>query len=93
VNKPTLFPFASGIGLMGEAGAEAIMPLKRTSSGDLGVQAEGGGGNVTVNMTINAMDSKSVVDMLTKNKGTIESLVVSTFRRNGALRGAIRQGV
>ena len=94
VNKPTLFPFANGIGLMGEAGAEAIMPLKRTSSGDLGVQAEGGGGeNVTVNMTINAMDSKSVVDMLTKNKGTIESLVVSTFRRNGALRGAIRQGV
>ena len=44
VNKPTLFPFASGIGLMGERGPEAIMPLKRTSSGDLGVQAEGGGG-------------------------------------------------
>src|SRR5690606_37854427 len=29
VNKPTVFPFARGVGLMGEAGPEAIMPLKR----------------------------------------------------------------
>lgn len=93
VNKPTLFPFANGVGLMGEAGPEAIMPLKRGADGSLGVAGGSGGENVTVNMTVNAMDSKSVVDMLTKNKGTIESLVVSTFRRNGALRGAIRQGV
>lgn len=41
VDHPTLFPFARGIGLMGEAGAEAIMPLVRTSSGNLGVRAEG----------------------------------------------------
>lgn len=68
------------------------MPLKRGADGSLGVAGGGNGENVTVNMTVNAMDSKSVVDMLTKNKGTIESLVVSTFRRNGALRGAIRQG-
>ncbi len=27
VDRPTLFPFAGGVGLMGEAGAEAIMPL------------------------------------------------------------------
>lgn len=40
VNRPTTFPMAGGkTGLMGEAGAEAIMPLKRTSSGDLGIQA------------------------------------------------------
>ncbi len=40
VNQPTTFPMASGkTGLMGEAGAEAIMPLKRTASGDLGIQA------------------------------------------------------
>lgn len=42
--QPTLFKFAKGgvfgkNGLMGEAGPEAIVPLKRTSSGDLGVQA------------------------------------------------------
>ena len=39
VTKPTLFPFAKGIGLMGEAGAEAIMPLTRMRGGDLGVKA------------------------------------------------------
>ena len=50
VNKPTLFPFAKGIGLMGEAGAEAIMPLKRGPSGRLGVEASGGGTSVVVNV-------------------------------------------
>jgi lambda family phage tail tape measure protein len=41
VDKPTVFPMARGVGLMGEAGPEAVMPLTRTSSGDLGVRAEG----------------------------------------------------
>lgn len=41
VNTPTLFKFADGAGLMGEAGPEAIMPLKRDSSGSLGVVAQG----------------------------------------------------
>ena len=50
VNKPTLFPMANGMGLMGEAGAEAIMPLKRHSNGKLGVEASGGMGNVVVNV-------------------------------------------
>lgn len=39
VDRPTLFPFAKGIGLMGEAGPEAIMPLRRGSDGRLGVSA------------------------------------------------------
>lgn len=47
VNKPTLFPMANGgTGLMGEAGAEAVMPLKRMSNGKLGVQADNKGGQV-----------------------------------------------
>ena len=46
VDKPTIFPFAKGIGLMGEAGAEAIMPLTRIG-GKLGVRAEGGSGGDT----------------------------------------------
>lgn len=50
VDAPTLFPMANGIGLMGEAGAEAIMPLARGSDGKLGVRASGGGGvNVVIN--------------------------------------------
>ncbi|AZF63790.1 phage tail tape measure protein [Pseudomonas sp. LBUM920] len=45
VSKPTVFGMANGkTGVMGEAGAEAIMPLTRTSSGKLGVMAMGGGG-------------------------------------------------
>lgn len=47
VSSPTVFPFAKGgapnIGLMGEAGSEAIMPLKRGPDGNLGVRAYGGG--------------------------------------------------
>lgn len=37
VSSPTIFPFASGVGLMGEAGPEGILPLQRMSNGDLGV--------------------------------------------------------
>lgn len=48
VKGPTLFPMAKGAGLMGEAGPEAIMPLKRGPDGKLGVS--GGGANVNVNI-------------------------------------------
>lgn len=63
VDKPTIFPFAKGTGLMGEAGAEAILPLKRNSQGKLGVSLENGGQaanspvyyiNTTVNTSSNA---------------------------------------
>ena len=50
VNKPTIFPMANGMGLMGEAGPEAIMPLKRGANGKLGVQSSGGVGNIVVNV-------------------------------------------
>jgi len=55
VDTPTVFKFGRGgmpnrLGVMGEAGPEAIMPLKRMSSGNLGV--EGGGGTV-VDIKIN----------------------------------------
>jgi len=39
VTRPTVFPMASGWGLMGEAGPEAIMPLARGTDGKLGVSA------------------------------------------------------
>lgn len=51
VNTPTLFPFAKGVGLMGEAGPEAIMPLKRGRGGKLGIE---GGSNTIVNVYNNA---------------------------------------
>ena len=52
VSRPTTFAMSSGLGLMAEKGAEAIMPLKRHSNGKLGV--EGGGGTTTVNVSVNA---------------------------------------
>lgn len=39
VDRPTMFAFANGAGVMGEAGPEAIMPLKRAADGRLGVVA------------------------------------------------------
>lgn len=49
VSRPTVFPFAKGIGLMGEAGSEAVMPLKRNASGQLGVMVDGGAGVTHIN--------------------------------------------
>ncbi|MDT3545418.1 phage tail tape measure protein [Cronobacter sakazakii] len=43
VSSPTMFAFAKGAGLMGEAGPEAIMPLTRDATGRLGVKALGSG--------------------------------------------------
>lgn len=42
VSRPTLFPMANGVGLMGERGPEAIMPLRRGPDGKLGVAMHGG---------------------------------------------------
>ena len=50
VSRPTIFPMRNGAGLMGEAGPEAIMPLKRGANGKLGVQSSGGVGNIVVNV-------------------------------------------
>lgn len=55
VGAPTSFPMRGGMGLMGEAGPEAIMPLMRGPDGRLGVQA-GGGRAVNIVMNISTPD-------------------------------------
>ncbi|MDZ7822835.1 MAG: phage tail tape measure protein [Ahrensia sp.] len=60
VGSPTYFPNGNSIGLMGEAGSEAILPLRRGADGRLGVAAGGnsnGASNVTIN--ISTPDSQS----------------------------------
>jgi lambda family phage tail tape measure protein len=70
VDSPTLFKFAKGTGMMGEAGPEAIMPLRRGSDGSLGVVAGGGGstGNVSVNV-VNNSTSEATTSETTDSKG------------------------
>ncbi|WP_258390407.1 phage tail tape measure protein [Stenotrophomonas maltophilia] len=51
-NTPQLFAFAKGAGVFGEAGPEAIMPLRRGPDGRLGVAAHGGGGGGGVGVSI-----------------------------------------
>lgn len=58
VSGATTFPMRGGMGLMGEAGPEAIMPLARGPDGKLGVRG-GGGGGPTVVMNITTPDAKS----------------------------------
>jgi lambda family phage tail tape measure protein len=57
VSSPTLFKFAQGTGLMGEAGPEAIMPLKRDNNGNLGVRTDSGN-NTKVDVVVNNYSSE-----------------------------------
>lgn len=59
IGTPTYFPLASGgLGLAGEAGPEAIVPLSRAADGRLGI-AGGGGGTTQVTVNIAARDPAS----------------------------------
>lgn len=63
VDRPTLFPMANGAGLMGEAGPEAVMPLKRLGNGKLGVSAEIATRSApSAGTTINIYDNRSSRD-------------------------------
>jgi lambda family phage tail tape measure protein len=60
VSQATAFPMRGGTGLMGEAGPEAIMPLRRGPDGRLGVEMAGGPvAPVTVTMNISTPDAAS----------------------------------
>jgi phage-related minor tail protein len=59
VAAPTYFPLGGARGLMGEAGAEAILPLSRGADGRLGVRSGGGERPITVSVTIETPDAES----------------------------------
>ena len=74
-NAPHLFKFAKGgagaLGVLGEKGPEAVMPLKRDSKGNLGVVAQGqqGGTSTGAVNIINVTDPNMVLDALGTTAG------------------------
>jgi tape measure domain-containing protein len=97
VNGPTLFPFADGgamqMGLMGEAGPEAIMPLQRGSDGSLGVRAAmggngmGGSSSPILNMSF---ETSTINGVEYVSRDQLEAAMAQTRRqasRDGANKG------
>ena len=59
VASPTFFGAGGSMGLMGERGAEAIMPLARGPNGQLGIAANGATAAPNVTVNIHAQDADS----------------------------------
>ena len=104
VSEPTLFgfdrltPFARG-GIMGEAGPEAVMPLVRTSGGNLGVRAEGVGTSPQINIQVinqTGTDATAEVQQQRNAQGGMDVVVLlkremaSDIARGGVLDQTIR---
>jgi len=90
IERPTIFPLASGAALAGEAGTEAIMPLRRGKNGKLGVEATGGGvGNIVVNVDASGSsvqgDSAQSEEFGRALAGAIQSEIIQQQRPGGLL--------
>lgn len=77
VSQPTYFPMPGGTGLMGEAGTEAIMPLKRGPDGRLGVAGGEGGQPVQIVFNVQATDAAS----FRKSEGQINAMLTRAVGR------------
>ena len=96
VGSPTYFPMAGGkTGLMGEAGPEAIMPLKRDKNGRLGVSVEGGSGSVNVTNNINVTGGSDpaairmeVAKLMPQITNATKTAVIDARRRGGQMKAA-----
>lgn len=97
-DSPTLHGYKGGIGMLGEAGPEAILPLKRNSSGQLGVMMSGGGGgmqqinHITVNVeggNTNAETGAAVSQEILKTMRGIARQEISNSRRVGGIANPI----
>ena len=91
VDGPTMFKFAKGTGLMGEAGPEAIMPLRRDSSGSLGVVASGANQGSNVEVVVNNYGSeKATTNETVDSRGnrkievTIGDIAAAEIGRSGS---------
>jgi phage-related minor tail protein len=91
VGGPTMFGMRGGMGLMGEAGPEAIMPLTRIG-GKLGVASQRGGG--TVVQIIDQRRSGADIEQRTErgpDGREFVTMVVKDAQSRGELDGSTRQ--
>ncbi len=78
VSSPTFFPMGGDFGLMGEAGTEAIMPLKRGADGKLGVAMSGGqASSQQIVFNVQATDAAS----FRKSEGQISAMLTRATMR------------
>lgn len=78
VSSPTPFSFGERLGVMGEAGPEAIIPLSRGADGKLGVASAGGSGSsMNVVFNVSANDALS----FRKSEGQITALLARAVSR------------
>lgn len=77
LSNPTLFPMHGGLGLAGEAGTEAILPLARGPDGKLGVAAQGQAGVPNIIFNVTATDAAS----FKRSEGQIAAMLQRTVNR------------
>ncbi len=98
VNRPTFFAFARGAAVMGEAGPEAILPLRRGTDGKLGVVAAGSGGmamfapqyHIAISNTGPELTPKALKAVYDLGKKAAADFVQQQGRDGGRLSGAYR---
>lgn len=85
VTSATPFTFGGGrLGVMGESGPEAILPLKRGAGGKLGVVSSGGGGVHIVNqVTVHGGASRAEV---------MQAMAIAQQRAVASIQDAMRRG-
>ncbi|WP_127145660.1 phage tail tape measure protein [Pelagibacterium montanilacus] len=79
ISTPSYFPMPGRWGLAGEAGPEAIMPLRRGPDGRLGVAAGTGGQAVNVTFNVAAQDARSFVAA----EAEVSAMLARAVRRGG----------
>lgn len=94
VHRPTIFPMATGAGLMCERGPEAVMPLERDSHGRLGVVASGAAMEAP-SVTVNVINESSQPVTATQTGPAFDEqmrqMVVGVILRDQATNGPITQ--
>lgn len=104
LTSPTAFRFASGgefrTGVAGEAGPEGALPLKRMSSGKLGVYADGGGSSSSSPITVKLINQSgqqikaSSAKASQDSTGTLITVMIDALQRNvGGFRDSVQAAV